>query len=269
MRTTHSIRVGVVVGLIICLAVPARAQLVVNDPVNTIQNIALVAQAIRIYEEARRLRDIWEQFRQGIPPARRADWVIDETPWRTHGIDPEDDLFQTYLPLMTALDVGDPSGAAYMGSVVPLARYPADIVSRLRGTQLQHIAREYGTVIMADGFGRVAVEMTSDGRWHSRRALEALAALQADLLNPDEEFNGNIAMLQKSLGTRLISARTVGVGNQLLAGLVEGRLTAQKMRRDVEARRLNADVHRRLNMPEVSRQTTAQTDAVLRNFWNR
>jgi hypothetical protein len=253
--------------LMVIASTPARGQLVVNDPVNTLQNIAIVAQAIRIYEESRRLRDVWEQFRQEIPLGRRAAWVIDETRWRTHGVDPADDPFGTYAPLATALDLGDPQGAAYLGSVIPLEQYPSQVVARLPTSQRDRIARDYANILMADGFGRVAVQTSSDGRWHSRRALEALAALQSDLLNPSAEYNGNIGMLQKTTGARLISARTTGVGNHLLASLLEAALTRAKIARDADARRINADIYRRLYLPTASREMTAQTDRVLRDFW--
>lgn len=262
-RLLVSVTCAVVLGL--STPRPAVAQLVVNDPVNTIQNIAIVAEAVRLYQEAQRLRRIWETFSAGIAAGERATWTIPTTRWRTHG--DVEDPFGTYLPLGEAFDLGDPTNAAYLGSVIPLQRYPADVLARLPATQRVHLARDYANVLMADGFGRVAVQTTSAGRWNSRRALDALQRLQGDFLQAGDAYNGNIGLLQKTLGARLISVQTTDVGNQLLASLLEGALTKQKIARDLDARRINADIYRRVHGAAVTRDTTTQMDAVLANFW--
>jgi hypothetical protein len=245
----------------------AQAQLVVNDPVNTLQNIAVLGEAVKIYQEAQKLRTIWEQFRQGIDAARRAAWVIDKTRWRTHG--DVDDPFGTYGPLGQAFDLGDPDNRAYLASIIPLDRYSDTVLASLPAALRESIGRDYGNVLMADGFGRVAVQTTSNARGNSRRALDALDSLQADFLQSGDEYNGNVGLLQKTLGARLLSVRTTDVGNQLLASLLEGTLTKQKMVRDAEARQINTDITRRVLGPSLSRDTTAEMDQVVANFWNR
>jgi len=245
----------------------ANAQLIVNDPVNTLQNIAILGEALRIYQEAQRLRAIWEQFRQGIDAARRVEWTIDKTRWRTHG--DVEDPFGTYEPLGQAFDLGDPDNRAYLGSIIPLDRYPSAVLATLPAAQREYVSRDYANVLMADGFGRVAVQTTSNARSHSRRALDALDALQADLLNQTDEYNGNVGLLQKTLGARLLSVRTTDVGNQLLASLLEGALSKQKILRDEEARQINTDIVRRIVGPSLSQQSTAQMDQVLSTYWDR
>ncbi len=111
-----------------------HAQLVVIDPVNIAKNVAILAEAVRIYEQTVRLRDIWEQFRQQVDVAERARWVIEETRWRTHGAAITDDPFGTYAPLGLAFDVGDTDDAAYLGSVIPLDTAAASVAAQLTPT---------------------------------------------------------------------------------------------------------------------------------------
>ncbi len=256
-----------VVSLLLGSVTPARSQWIVNDPANTAQHILIVIETILIYNETRRLRDIWEQFRQQVPAAQRAGWAIEPTRWRVHG--DLEDPWGTYNPLAHALDLGDPDHAAYLGSVIPLPRYPAAIAARLTPIQRQHAARTYATLLLADGAGRVAVQTSADARWHARRALDALEQVQRDLLHPDATYHGNIAMLQKIAGTRVLSARTTGVGNQLLASLVEMTLADQKGRRDTEVRALNRDLTRRLQVPQVAQQTMRGSDDARLDMWRR
>jgi hypothetical protein len=247
---------------------PAHAQLVVVDPAHLVKNVAILAEAVQIYDETVRLRDIWQQFRQQIGVSERARWVIDETRWRTHGAAITEDPFGTYAPLGLAFDVGDLDDAAYLGSVVPLEPAPATVAAQLTPTQRLHFSRDYANVLMTDGFGRVAVQTTSAGRSNARHLLDALKQLQGDLLQPGDDYNGNIGLLQKVVGARLISARTTDLGNQLLSSLLEGTLAEQKAMRDAEAQAINADIYQRINGPRLSQQTTADTDRVLSNFWS-
>jgi hypothetical protein len=142
------IRFTIVITLLVLLgAPPAYAQLAVVDPANLAQAILIVQRTQRHLEELnaqyltilRMAAGIGRMDRYRTPPIALSQH--DASRW-TFG-----------RPWIAALNVGDPSGAAYLATAMPLER--PDAASWLTGPARRAFERRYANIQIADSVAMI------------------------------------------------------------------------------------------------------------------
>jgi hypothetical protein len=229
-QSGHRRAVALVSGfLVIVIATPVSAQLVVHDAATTARNAITAAvkqflfdterqQHARIREMARRL--------SALTSLRK--YAMEEVPrWRTHGGD-----FFYAQPYNDALIFGDSSGSAF----IELSQRLADAagLDRLDPSARRLIQARLATVSLTDAAAIAATHGSGQLRLLGRKnELQAIDALEGDVIDPSSE-QSTTAVLDKISGAVLIGARQRQARIQLLVGMVEQLLTDSKRARDTD-----------------------------------
>lgn len=224
-----------VVVLLLLLAQPMGAQLVIHDPANTARNaISAILKEYLLNTQ----RDQHSQLRR---MAQRLSLLtnlgkyapLDPPRWRTHG---GDFLFaQAYND---ALIFGDPAGAAYLAVSHPVVNAQA-LLGRLSPVARRVITSRLATLNVADAVAIAATNDTGQLRFNGRKQeLPAIDALEAQVIDPSNEQSAT-AVLDKISGAVLIGARQRQARSQLLAAFVEQLLVDSKRDRDADAAAMN------------------------------
>jgi hypothetical protein len=249
------------------VVLPARqaaAQVAVIDPVNIARAVITASELARIYEQQRRLRDIWELYREALPGGAKRRYLTVEVPWRSHL--PVEDPWNAYAPLRAALDNGDPRAAAYERLMQPLPRYPPSALSAMNPNARRALVTQYGAALAVDGWARFAIHGIGQNRQGGLASTRALQALQQDFTRDDREYNGSIALLQQMTGAALVAGRDRQIGNQALSYLAEASLLKQKRVRDALVWGLVTDLERRTHYAAVAQDTNRDTTRLIHSW---
>jgi hypothetical protein len=216
--------------LTICVS-PARAQIAVLDPANLAQTILIVQRTQRHLEE------IQAQYQTILRMAERLG-AMDR--YRTPPIalvQHELDRWSYGRPWIQALNAGDPTGAAYLATAMPLER--PDAASRLEGTARQVFERMYGAIEIADSVAMMGGHQVGITRGFFNELQRVVQALESDVLNSGSSNHDMTANLDKIAAGELLSRRQDMVTNQLLSHVLEQLLSRGKQLRDTNATALN------------------------------
>ncbi len=225
-------RVIVVTLLGVLIATPARAQLAVIDPANLVQAVLIAQRAQRHLEELQAQYRTILRMAQGlgsmegyrIPPVS----VTRHDPGR----------WQYGQPWLQGLNSGDPSGAAYWATTVPLER-PEGIPSRLTGPSRRAFERQYATVEITDSVAMMAGHQVGALRGYHGQLQQAVQELEGDVLNGLLRYHEMTAILDKIAAGELLGRRQDMAANQLLSHALEQLLARSKRLRDTETSTLN------------------------------
>jgi hypothetical protein len=242
----------------------ANAQVAVFDPGIWIQLVRHLLQAQEQYAVVQRQREIWTRLARPLPSGRQGRYALPATAWATNRGSSDLDQFGLYTILRRGIEAGDSTGAQWRLAVEPLTQYPSTIFSRLTPTQRLQLAREWTHPLSSDGLGTMGIHALAYNRDGHRAASQALDRLSAQLRAGDV---GNIAVLQQLLAIDILAAREEHLRNVYVAYLVEDAISEIKRIRDALTQRVNRDIYRRTHGPTTTRQMTADTDRVLRDFW--
>ena len=218
----------------------AGAQWVITDPATTARTAAtaalkdqiiqtVTAQYETLYRMARRLSAVTTLDRYAATEPPR---------WRTHD-------FETFLyanDYHAALNYGDPTGIAYE-RVVRTRRSALEGLARLSPTAREVVMRSLATLDAADSAAIAATHQAGALRYNGRREMQAIDALQAQVVDSAAE-QSTTAVLDKISGASLIEVRQKQARVQLLAGIVEQLLVDNRRARDTEAAILNMQLGR-------------------------
>jgi hypothetical protein len=265
VRFQHAARIlTVTVGVLVAMPRDSAAQFAVFDPANFAELVQVLDQVEQQYARVLEQRRIWGKLARPLPDGRQGAYPIPATPWDMQRGTESPDPFGVYTALRQAIETGDPAGQQWRQSVVPLDRYPAEVLAGLTPTQRLQISRTYTHPLTADGVGIVGIHALAINRDGEQAAARALDQLSTHLRGGDV---GNLALLQELASTDVLAAREEHLRNVYLAYLVEGLVANLKRYRDEEAERLNSILYEHQWGPQLSQQTTADTDRVLRDFW--
>jgi hypothetical protein len=228
------------IAFVLTLVVPsvASAQLVVNDPAVTLQNVltAIVKeytlqtqrmQHQQVRQMARRLSAFTSLTKYRLPDPPR---------WRTHDFEnPEAFLFAR--PYHAALNYGDSGGSAFGGVSQPVVD-ASDLLARLSPQARRLVGARLATLDVAAAAAIAGTNDTGRLRFNGRRELQAIEALEADVTNGSDE-QSTAAVLAKVSAASLVGARQRQARLQLLAGIVEQLLVDTKRARDADAQAMN------------------------------
>jgi hypothetical protein len=219
----------------------AWAQIVVTDPATTAQNAVIavlknqIVDAVRIQHErllsmARRLsaQTNLNKYAAPTPPSWQA---YDDGNVLAYG-----DAYRA------ALSHGDPSGSAYT-SVARTRQDPREILAELTPAARAVVERELATLDAADSTIIAATHETGVLRSNGSRELNAINALESDVIDPSNDQSAT-AVLDKISGAALIETRQKQARLQYLTAIVEQLLVDNKRARDAEAATLNMQLHR-------------------------
>lgn len=230
-------KILLMIGVVLGVAMPSHAQLVVYDPAVTYRNsvtAVLKELLVRLQEqqhsELRRMAHRLSMF-----TALGKFRVPDPPRWRTH--DFESPAFLFARDYHAALNYGDGSGRAYLAISHSLLD-PTSGIGRLPAAARRALSSHLATMDLTDAAVIAATHDTGQLRYNGRRELAAIDGLERDVTN-DSLKQSTTAVLDKISGAGLIGARQRQARIQLLDGVVEQLLVESKRTRDTETAAMN------------------------------
>jgi len=215
------------------LAHPAHGQLVVNDPLNTAQAIALVQKTISEYQTLVQQYQTIVRMSQSLQNIARYRTVPiafsahDPSRWPYGG------------PWLTALNTGDPRGDLYAQIARTMRRPSPTALARLPPEARRAIENAYATIEIADSIAQRAADHVGLVRGYGGRLQSVVQLLENDILSPLSAFHQLTAILDKVAAAELVGRRQDTASNQLLSHALEQLLAQAKRRRDTEVATMN------------------------------
>ena len=227
-----ALRILLVLAAIAISAAPSNAQMAVIDPLN-LQQAVLIAERTQ-----RHLEELQGQYRTIMRMSRGLEGL---ERYRTPTIartqhDPR--RWQYGGAWLAGLNSGDPTGAAYASTTVPLDRVTL-LPSHTTTRALRAIDRQAATIEIADSVAMMAGHQLGAIRQYSGRLEQNIRALEDDVVNTLPRFHELTAILDKVAAGELIGRRQDMAANQLLSHAVEQLLARGKRLRDAEAATMN------------------------------
>jgi hypothetical protein len=230
-------RVLVSLVLVTVIAMPVYAQIAVIDPSNLAQ-VILIARRTQ-----QQLDELQAQYRTIL---RMAQGLGNMEPYRVPTIpitrhDPN--RWEYGRPWIQGLNSGDPTGAAYWATTVPLQR-PDATLSRLTPAARRAFERQYATIEITDSVAQMGGHQVALVRGYHGQLQQAVQALESDVLNGLPRFHEMTAILDKVAAGELLARRQDMAANQLLSHALEQLLARNKRLRDTEATTINMELVR-------------------------
>jgi hypothetical protein len=224
--------IGVTLLLVMIVSATARAQIPVIDPENLAQAI-LIAE--RTWQHYQQLRQEYETV------VRMASGLGNMDKFRVPAIkvtrhDPA--LWEYGRPWIEGLNNGDPSGAAYAATTVPL-QPPNEELGRLSAAARRAFERQYATVEITDTVAMRGGHQVALVRGYHERLQAAIQGLESDILNGSSRYHEMTADLDKISAGELLARRQDMATNELLSHALEQLLVRSKRLRDTEAATIN------------------------------
>jgi hypothetical protein len=214
------------------MASQAQAQVVVVDHGNLAQAILIAQRTLRHYEELQAQYRTIRRMSQNL--GNMEGYRIPPIGITRH--DPA--RWQYGTPWIAALNSGDPAGAAYLRTVLPLQR-PTSVPPGLPASARRTLERQYATVEISDAVAMLGGHQVALARGDHGRLQAAVQALEGDVLNGLLRYHEMTANLDKIAAGELLGRRQDMVSNQLLSHALEQLLARSKRLRDTEAATLN------------------------------
>jgi hypothetical protein len=218
--------------LIMILAVPTQAQLVVVDPANLAQAILIAERTLKHYDELRRQYETVRRMARSLGDMQR--FRIPTIAITRH--DPG--RWEFGRPWIQALNSGDATGAAYASTTMALLR-PGAGMERLSPTARRGFERQYATVEITDSVAAMGGHQVALVRGYHGQLQQAVQALEGDVLNGLQRYHEMTAILDKIAAGELLARRQDMAANQLLSHALEQLLARGKRQRDTEASVVN------------------------------
>ena len=230
-RLAHAVGAALISGaLMVGIASPVSAQLVVYDAATTARNTVTAAVQQYLFEiERQQHTKLREMARRLSALTNLRKFVMEDVPrWRTHGGD-----FFYAQPYNDALIFGDPTGSAFTELSQRLLTDPS-LLTRLDSATRRLVEARLATVNLTDATAIAATHGTGQLRWLGRKnELPAIDALEHDVIDPSSD-QSTAAVLDKISGAAVIGARQRQARIQLLVGMVEQLLVDSKRARDTD-----------------------------------
>jgi hypothetical protein len=231
---TSSKRLIAIATLAVGLAArPAHGQLVVNDPLNTAQAIALVQKTINEYQTLVQQYQTIVRMSQSLQNMARYRTV----PIAFSSHDPS--RFPYGAPWLTALNSGDARGDLYAQIARSLQRPDATALARLPPDARRAIEDAYATIEITDSIAQRGAHQVALVRGYGGSLQSVVQLLENDILSPVSSLHQLTAILDKVAAGELVGRRQDTASNQLLSHALEQLLAQAKRRRDTEVATMN------------------------------
>jgi conjugal transfer/entry exclusion protein len=248
-----------IVAFIVLLGVsPVRAQLAVIDPANLAQAILIVQRTQRHLEELRAQYLTVLRMAQGI--GRMDRYRTPPFALSSHDVG----RWNFGRPWIAALNSGDPDGAAYLATAMPLER--PNTPGWLTPSARRAFERQYANVEIADSVAIIGGHQVGATRGYYNDLQRAVEALEQDVLNPATSYHDLTANLDKIAASELVGRRQDMATNQLLSHVLEQLLARSKELRDMEASVLNMQMVTWRDAEAANRAFRAGTGDALRTW---
>jgi hypothetical protein len=221
--------------LFLGISTSAHAQFAVIDPANLAQAVLIAERTWQQYDQLRQQFETIQKMAQGIGDMDRfrtpalALAEHDPAKWQYGGA------------WLAGLNSGDPSGAAYRTTVLPL-RSPRDAPVVLSPDAWRSFERQYSTVEITDSAAETAGHQVGLVRSYYERLQRSIDALESDVVNRRSEYHEMTAVLDKIAAGEMIARRQDTAINQLLSDALEQLLARGKSIRDTEATTINMQI---------------------------
>ena len=225
-------RLALALAVLTLTAVPARGQLAVIDPSN-LEQAVLIAQRTQ-----RHLEELTAQYRTIL---RMSQGLGNMEGYRTppiSGAKHDSGRWSHAGPWLRGLNSGDPTGAAYAATTVPLDSL-TQLPARMTAKAQRAFSRQLATVEIADSVAMMAGHQVGAIRQYSDRLQQSVQGLEDDVMNGLLRYHELTAILDKVAGAELLGRRQDMAANQLLSHAVEQLLARGKRLRDAEAATMN------------------------------
>jgi len=253
------VRKSLVLALVAWLATsPAYAQFAVIDNAN-------LAQAVLIFQRTQ--RQLVELQAQYMTIMRMAQRLGRMDPYRTPAFALARHNAGRWAfagPWIAGLNSGDPAGAGYLATALPLLR--PDSAIRLTGAARRAFERQYANVEIADSVAMLGGHHVGLTREYHAELERAVRALEQDVLHPSSSFHEMTTILDKIAAGELIGRRQDMATNQLLSHALEQMLARSKRMRDTEAASLNMQMLTWRDAEAVNRAFRAGAGDALRTW---
>jgi hypothetical protein len=221
------------VAVLLALASPSDAQLIVNDPSVTLRNSLtatfkdlLVRLQQQQHSELRRMAHRLSMF------TSLAKYGLADVPlWRIHDFESPNVLYAR--DYHAALNYGDRAGRGFLAVSQPVDDAAAAIAT-LPPTARRALSSRLATLDLTDAVVIAGTHDSGQLRLNGRREFAAIESLERDVTNDSLE-QSTTAILDKISGASLIAARQRQARLQLMNGLVEQLLVDSKRARDTDA----------------------------------
>lgn len=225
-------RLAFTVAVVVLVATPARAQVVVIDPANLVQTTLIAFRMQQHYAELRAEYLTVLRMAQGLGNMDR--YRMPTIPITRH----DAGRWEYGRPWIQALNSGDATGAAYLSTTLPLLR-PTVMPSHLTASARQALERRYATIEITDSVAMMGGHQVALARGYHGRLQNAVQALEGDVLNGLTRYHEMTAVLDKIAAGELLARRQDMLSNQLLSHALEQLLARGKRLRDTEASTMN------------------------------
>lgn len=225
-------RIWVSLILVTVIAMPVYAQIAVIDPTNLAQVVLIARRTQQQLDELQAQYRTILRMAQGL--GNMETYRVPTIPITRH--DPN--RWEYGRPWIQGLNSGDPTGAAYWATTVPLQR-PDGGFSRLTPAARRAFERQYATIEITDSVAQMGGHQVALIRGYHSQLQQAVQALESDVLNGLPRFHEMTAILDKVASGELLARRQDMAANQLLSHALEQLLARSKRLRDTEAATVN------------------------------
>ncbi len=230
-------RIWVSLVLLTVTAMPVYAQIAVIDPTNLAQVVLIARRTQQQLDELQAQYRTILRMAQGL--GNMETYRVPTIPITRH--DPS--RWEYGRPWIQGLNSGDPTGAAYWATTVPLQRPDAGL-SRLTPAARRAFERQYATIEITDSVAQMGGHQVALVRGYHSQLQQAVQALESDVLNGLPRFHEMTAILDKVAAGELLARRQDMAANQLLSHALEQLLARSKRLRDTEATTVNMELVR-------------------------
>ena len=225
-------RVMLMLTMAVLLARPAAAQLVVFDPANLIEAVAIAEQAQRHYQELMAQYRTIQRMSTGLGSLE--GYRIPALGAAQHDLG----AWNFGRPWLAAFNAGDPAGAGYWAATIPL-QVPRDLPARMPASARRTFERQYATVEISDSVASLGAHQVGALRGYHGQLQSAVEELEGDVMSGLLRYHEATAILDKIAAGELLGRRQDMAANQLLSHALEQLLARGKRLRDTEAQTMN------------------------------
>lgn len=253
------LRIGVLALALFTLApqAPARAQAydyLVYDDANWYEALL---QLLQFIEQLR----FWVNQAKRLPIDMATRYHGHSVDWTLH--DASAGLLYAQR-ILNALNIGDPTGAAYRQTVDPLD-LPSDIVSRMPVNLQRRLTNGYAAIELADSVSKLAVNQTGAMRVEGPFNEQVAKDMEKDAVSTVDSFHTQIAVLNKINAATVLGLRMQDHIGKTLMSTLEQLVVTNRRQRDAEAVLMNATIYQWRFGPsygdDLFRNTAASLDS--------